>query len=119
MADGAGQHKRGTVHLHPKPATRPPRVSIAWHKKCRNVLSIISSSITVNDPASDPLELSRVHWLRPEVVVEATFSTWTADGLIRQVSYQGQREDKPEYDDQAALSFSTMVIAGMFSFGQR
>jgi len=51
--------------------------------------------------------------------VEATFSTWTADGLIRQVSYQGQREDKPEYDDQAALSFSTMVIAGMFSFGQR
>ena len=35
-----------------------------------------------------PLELSRVHWLRLEVVVEVTFSTWTADGLIRQSSYQ-------------------------------
>jgi len=33
-----------------------------------------------------PLELSRVHWLRPKVVVEVAFSTWTADGLIRQSS---------------------------------
>ncbi|WP_332050904.1 non-homologous end-joining DNA ligase [Reyranella sp.] len=42
-----------------------------------------------------PLQLSRVHWLRPEVVVEVTYLTWTEDGLLRQVSYQGQREDKP------------------------
>lgn len=41
-----------------------------------------------------PLEPSRVHWLRPEVVVEVAYSTWTADGLIRQASYQGQRQDK-------------------------
>ena len=43
-------------------------------------------------------EFSRVHWLRPEVVVEVTFSTWMADGLIRQSSYQGQRHDKPAKD---------------------
>lgn len=43
-------------------------------------------------------ELSRVYWLRPEVVVEVTFSTWTADGLIRQAPYQRQREDKPVSD---------------------
>lgn len=36
-----------------------------------------------------PLELSHVHWLRPEVVVEVTFSTWTADGLVRQASFIG------------------------------
>lgn len=42
-----------------------------------------------------PLELSRVHWVRPEVVVEVTYLTWTEDSLLRQVSYQGQREDKP------------------------
>jgi bifunctional non-homologous end joining protein LigD len=40
-----------------------------------------------------PLKLSRVHWVRPEVVVEATYLTWTEDNLLRQVSYQ--REDKP------------------------
>ena len=29
------------------------------------------------------------------MVVEVTYLTWTADNLLRQVSYQGQREDKP------------------------
>lgn len=42
-----------------------------------------------------PLKLSRVHWVRPVVVVEVTYLTWTEDNLLRQVSYQGQREDKP------------------------
>ena len=41
-----------------------------------------------------PLQLSRAHWVRPEVVVEVTYLTWT-DNLLRQVSYQGEREDKP------------------------
>jgi DNA ligase D-like protein (predicted ligase) len=42
-----------------------------------------------------PLVLSRVHWVRPELVVEVKFLTWTQDGLLRQVIYQGLREDKP------------------------
>jgi len=42
-----------------------------------------------------PLKLSRVHWVRPELVVEVLYLTWTEDNLLRQVSYQGQREDKP------------------------
>jgi bifunctional non-homologous end joining protein LigD len=42
-----------------------------------------------------PLKLSRVRWVRPEVVVEVMYLTWTDDNLLRQVSYQGQREDKP------------------------
>ena len=42
-----------------------------------------------------PLKLSSVHWVRPEVVVEVTYLTWTEGGLLRAVSYQGQREDKP------------------------
>ncbi|MBV9527743.1 MAG: hypothetical protein JOZ79_05175 [Sphingomonas sp.] len=42
-----------------------------------------------------PLVLSRVHWVRPELVAEVTFLTWTDDGLLRHVVYQGMREDKP------------------------
>jgi len=42
-----------------------------------------------------PLVLSRVHWVRPELVVEVKFLTWTEDNLLRQVVYQGLREDKP------------------------
>jgi ATP-dependent DNA ligase len=41
-----------------------------------------------------PLKLSKVHWVRPEVVVEVTCLTWTEGGLLRAVSYKGQREDK-------------------------
>jgi bifunctional non-homologous end joining protein LigD len=42
-----------------------------------------------------PLNLSRVHWVRPEMVVEVTYLTWTEGGLLRAVSYQGERQDKP------------------------
>ena len=51
-----------------------------------------------------PLELSRVHWVCPEVVLEVTYLTWTDDGLLRQVSYQGQRQDKPAMEVVRAVS---------------
>jgi bifunctional non-homologous end joining protein LigD len=45
-----------------------------------------------------PLVLSRVHWVRPELVAEVKFLTWTQEGLLRQVIYQGLREDKSATD---------------------
>jgi bifunctional non-homologous end joining protein LigD len=42
-----------------------------------------------------PLVLSRVHWVKPELVAEVKFLTWTEDNLLRQVVYEGLREDKP------------------------
>ena len=42
-----------------------------------------------------PLVLSRVHWVRPELVAEVTYLEWTDDGLLRHVVYQALREDKP------------------------
>jgi DNA ligase D-like protein (predicted ligase) len=45
-----------------------------------------------------PLVLSRVHWVRPELVAEVKFLTWTEDNLLRQVVYEGLREDKPAAD---------------------
>jgi bifunctional non-homologous end joining protein LigD len=42
-----------------------------------------------------PLVLSRVHWVRPEMVVQVSFVEWTPDGLLRHVVYLGEREDKP------------------------
>ena len=44
------------------------------------------------------LVLSRVHWVRPELVVEVKFLTWTEDNLLRQVVYVGLRDDKPARD---------------------
>jgi DNA ligase D-like protein (predicted ligase) len=45
-----------------------------------------------------PLVLSRIHWVRPELVAEVKYLTWTADNLLRQVVYEGLREDKPATD---------------------
>jgi bifunctional non-homologous end joining protein LigD len=41
-----------------------------------------------------PLVLSRVHWVLPQLVVEVKYLTWTDDNLLRQVVYEGLREDK-------------------------
>jgi len=45
-----------------------------------------------------PLALSRVHWVRPEMVVEVSYVEWTEDRLLRHVVYLGEREDKPARD---------------------
>ncbi|MBV8448245.1 MAG: non-homologous end-joining DNA ligase [Hyphomicrobiales bacterium] len=45
-----------------------------------------------------PLELKRVHWVRPELVAEVTYLTWTKEGLLRAVVFQGLREDKRARD---------------------
>ncbi|WP_263415322.1 DNA ligase D [Terriglobus albidus] len=34
-------------------------------------------------------------WVKPELVAQVTFTTWTADNLVRQAAFQGLREDKP------------------------
>jgi DNA ligase D-like protein (predicted ligase) len=41
-----------------------------------------------------PLVLSRVHWVRPEMVAEVSYVEWTPDGLLRHVVYLGEREDR-------------------------
>jgi bifunctional non-homologous end joining protein LigD len=39
--------------------------------------------------------LSKVHWVKPQLVAEATYLAWSADGLLRHTVFVGLREDKP------------------------
>ena len=41
------------------------------------------------------LILSKVHWVRPELVAEITYLTWAEDGLLRHTVFVGLRDDKP------------------------
>ena len=45
-----------------------------------------------------PLALSKVHWVRPELVAEITYLSWSEDGLLRHTVFVGLREDKPAND---------------------
>ncbi|MCM5679995.1 DNA ligase D [Schlegelella sp. S2-27] len=38
---------------------------------------------------------SKVHWVQPRHVAQVRFATWSRDGLLRQASFVGLREDKP------------------------
>ncbi|MBP1887274.1 DNA ligase D [Sinorhizobium mexicanum] len=40
-------------------------------------------------------EARQVRYVRPELVAEVEFRSWTADGLLRHASFRGLREDKP------------------------
>jgi len=42
-----------------------------------------------------PLGRRNAVWVRPELVCEVGFTGWTRDGVLRQPSFQGLREDKP------------------------
>ena len=51
-----------------------------------------------SSPFASPLsaaEAREVRFVRPELAAEVDFRGWTADGILRQGSFQGLREDKP------------------------
>jgi bifunctional non-homologous end joining protein LigD len=47
---------------------------------------------TVKLPAG--LSARGTHWVKPELVAEVSFSGWTADGILRQSTFVGLRDDK-------------------------
>src|SRR5690348_7516286 len=84
----------------PAPASTPPSLN-GYGAGCKP-LATEKMPFEVPPPRSSrfgsPLVLSRVHWVRPELVAEVKFLTWTEENLLRQVVYEGLREDKPARD---------------------
>lgn len=48
---------------------------------------------TKDPPFPRPPRVKGAHWVRPELVAQVAFREWTRDGVVRQPSFQGLRED--------------------------
>ena len=67
------------------------------HKTARDLWKRLEALRTDKAPVALPKDERRknVVWVKPQMVVEAEFRGVTHDGLLRQASYKGLREDKP------------------------
>ena len=45
-----------------------------------------------------PKRLSKVHWMKRELVCEISYLTWAKDRFLRHAVFVGLREDKPAKD---------------------
>jgi DNA ligase D-like protein (predicted ligase) len=62
-------------------------------------LGVDKMALAVSPPRKtrfgETLALSMVHWVKPQLVAEVTYLTWSEEGLLRHAVFVGLREDKP------------------------
>jgi bifunctional non-homologous end joining protein LigD len=64
------------------------------HKLIHDKLSALA--VTAMPFSAIPSEAKRgAKWVKPSLVAQVRFATWTADSLVRQAAFLGLREDKP------------------------
>ena len=73
--------------------------TLAMLHKRLEPLAVSKTPLSVPPPRRSrfggPLALSKVHWVRPELVAEITYLGWTDEPLLRHTVFIGLRDDKP------------------------
>jgi bifunctional non-homologous end joining protein LigD len=65
-------------------------------------------------PVDDiPHEIRRdAHYIKPELIAEIAFRGWTRDGVVRQGSYKGLRQDKAPRETKVEVPKETAELVG-------
>jgi bifunctional non-homologous end joining protein LigD len=81
------------------------------HKLLRDRLDPLEQKFT---PFENPPADARkgAHWVKPKLVAQVRFATWTADSLVRQAAFLGLREDKPSAEVTRETSAPTPKRSG-------
>ena len=74
------------------------RTGTGFTRKTHQLLRDQLEKLRVNTSPFD--ELSReamrgARWVKPELVAQVSFATWTNDNIVRQAAFKGLREDRP------------------------
>ena len=80
----------------------PGKVGTGFTMKSALALTDKLEKLSVDKPVLDRKAMSgpgagefhAIHWVKPVLLCEVTFTEWTEDGHIRHPSFQGLREDK-------------------------
>jgi bifunctional non-homologous end joining protein LigD len=85
-----GYHERGKLHYAGRVGTGFSSRTAADLKKKLDALKSKASPFATAVPKGKGLV-----WVKPDLVGEVEFRSWTSDHIIRHASFQGLREDKP------------------------
>ena len=73
------------------------------------VLATLVDELRAHETARRPVDpapaIRGVHWVRPELVCEVEYQSWTDDGRLRAASFKGLRPDKLPRDCRRERAF--------------